>query len=373
MKSAEISALFFNRDYTPFARSRDLELKQTCEKRGVSIHQYGDALLWEPEDVHKPDGTPYTVYTPFSKKALSLPLEQVCSNVEGCLASQPLPESSSLIPEAVNAERIWSGSSPAAGRRAGLAILSQIRSYARYSEERDFPALSATTGLAPHHKFGTVSIRETYEAVATHLGKEHTLIRELVWRDFFSHIAFHFPHVFSGAFHREYDKLAWENDEAAFQRWCEGTTGFPIVDAGMRELNATGFMHNRVRMIVASFLTKDLHLDWHWGERYFARQLTDYDPSVNNGNWQWASSTGCDAQPYFRIFNPWLQQSKFDPQADYIKRWIPELKDFSAIRIHALGETEEHLCPRYPRPMLVHALEKVRTERMFQALRNSKV
>ncbi len=191
------------------------------------------------------------------------------------------------------------------------------------------------------------------------------MISELYWRDFFTQIGFHFPRVLGGAFHESYKKLTWENDEHKFKAWCEGQTGFPIVDAGMRELNQTGFMHNRVRMITASFLVKDLHIDWQWGERYFATKLVDYDPLVNNGNWQWAASTGCDSQPYFRIFNPWLQQEKFDPQALYIKRWVSELKNAEPKSIHQIAKKQIRFSG-YPLPIISHEQERVRSLARYQ-------
>jgi deoxyribodipyrimidine photo-lyase len=211
-----------------------------------------------------------------------------------------------------------------------------------------------------------------YHTIKERFGSEHTLIRELYWRDFFTHIAWHFPHVFGHAFYRHYDAIKWENDNELFSAWCSGRTGFPIVDAGMRELVATGFMHNRVRMIVSSFLVKDLLISWQWGERFFAQHLTDYDPSVNNGNWQWAASTGCDAQPYFRIFNPWLQQKRFDPQCAYIKRWIPELSQYSAAEIHKLADRAGPSGGRareYPAPVVQHSIQKIRAEELFRGCR----
>ena len=198
-------------------------------------------------------------------------------------------------------------------------------------------------------------MREVYYAITEQLGSEHPLLRQLYWRDFFTHIAYHFPQVFGRPFLEKFANLHWDNNRDYFQAWSEGKTGFPIVDAGMRELNATGFMHNRLRMIVASFLVKDLHISWRWGERYFAQHLVDYDPCVNNGNWQWAASTGCDAQPYFRIFNPWLQQQKFDPDCRYIYRWIPELKAFSPKTIHQWDKKHHHC--NYPAPIIDHARE----------------
>jgi len=231
-----------------------------------------------------------------------------------------------------------------------------------YAATKDIPALS-TSNLSAHLKFGTLSIRETYHAIKKILGPTHLLLRQLYWRDFFTHVAYYSPFVFGHAFHEKYDQLIWEHDDKKFQRWCTGTTGFPIVDAGMRQLTTTGFMHNRVRMIAASFLTKDLHIDWRWGEKFFAQQLIDYDPAVNNGNWQWCASTGCDAQPYFRIFNPWLQQKKFDTECIYIKRWIPELKKVAPATIHTWYANK--LPSNYPKPMVDHTQEARITKQWF--------
>ena len=239
------------------------------------------------------------------------------------------------------------------GRRNGLTILKNIKEFKEYAQTRDIPAFP-TTGLSAHNKFGTLSIREVYYSIKDVLGASHPLIKQLYWRDFYTQIADHFPHVFGHNFLKKYKKLAWRNNTEHFKRWCTGTTGFPIVDAGMRQLNATGWMHNRARMIVASFLTKDLLIDWRWGEFYFAKQLADYDPAVNNGNWQWAASTGCDAQPYFRIFNPWIQQKNFDPQCTYIKQWVPELFDIPPKVIHTLHKNTVSI-KDYPRPIVDHA------------------
>ena len=367
LEEQSIEAVFFNRDYTPFARKRDKALKDLCDKRGVKIHQYGDALLHEPEAIEKKTSGPYTVYTPFMKCASQIPVRPPAGAnfpIAGelvCFKSAISPASVlGRIPQAKNPELVVKG-----GRAEALSILSEIERFGDLAATRDFPALQSTTTLSAHHKFGTVSVREVYWRVRESLGADHVLIRELFWRDFFSHIAFHFPHVFQGAFHQNYDSIAWENDKQLFAAWCEGRTGFPIVDAGMRELNATGFMHNRVRMIVASFLVKDLLIDWRWGERYFAQKLVDYDPAVNNGNWQWAASTGCDAQPYFRIFNPWLQQERFDNEALYIKRWVPEAKPFTPKQLQELHEKPVAI-PGYPAPIVDHAEQKNMALRLYK-------
>jgi deoxyribodipyrimidine photo-lyase len=372
LKEEKIEAVFFNRDYTPFSRKRDRALKELCDQQGVKIFQYGDALLQEPEAVAKKTGGPYTVYTPFMKCASQMAVREPSnlSNGQGHLASfssarNPEKECAK-IPLVFNDKLLVKG-----GREEALRILSDLSPYKEFDKVRDFPALRATTCLSAHHKFGTVSAREVYWKVSKAFGSGHTLIRELFWRDFFTHIAFHFPHVFQGAFHPRYDKIAWENDPEKFSAWCEGRTGFPIVDAGMRELNATGFMHNRVRMIVASFLVKDLLIDWRWGERYFAQKLVDYDPAVNNGNWQWAASTGCDAQPYFRIFNPWLQQERFDEDARYIKHWVPELKSYTPKQLGELAEKPLRI-PGYPVPLVDHAEQKTRVLRLFEEAGSTK-
>jgi deoxyribodipyrimidine photo-lyase len=233
-----------------------------------------------------------------------------------------------------------------------------------YNLERDFPSLTATSTLSAYVKFGCCSIREVYYATLQQLGEEHPLLRQFYWRDFFTHIAYHYPHVFGHAFHRRYDAIDWKNQESLFWAWTKGMTGFPIIDAGMRELQQTGLMHNRVRMLAASFLVKDLHISWRWGERYFAQHLLDYDPCVNNGNWQWAASTGCDAQPYFRVFNPCLQQRKFDPDCVYIKRWVPELAQYSATQIHQWQQAAEH--GTYPAPIVDHAEQTRQVKALYK-------
>ena len=248
------------------------------------------------------------------------------------------------------------------GRKEALHLLKNIAHLKNYKEIRNFPALAGTTHLSAHNKFGTVSIREVYQTIVKCFGKTHTLINELYWRDFFTHILYHFPHVLGEAFHKKYNDIRWENNKNFFKKWCLGMTGFPIVDAGMRELNQTGYMHNRVRMIVASFLVKDLHIDWRWGEKYFAQQLIDYDPAVNNGNWQWAASTGCDAQPYFRIFNPWRQQVQYDPDCVYIKKWLPELINISPKIIHELYKNKMN---GYPQPLVDHAIASQFSKKMY--------
>ncbi|MDD5114982.1 MAG: deoxyribodipyrimidine photo-lyase [Methylobacter sp.] len=357
-----IQAVFINRDYTPFSRRRDYALAELCNELDIALHCLPDALLNEPEQAVKNDRTPYKVFTAFYNNArqFPVPLPTALTQHNFLKISTALPDPFAAVPLTLN-PAVMPG-----GRGHALAILAAIEQCADYLNTRDFPAQDATSKLSAHLKFGTCSVREAYYSITHQLGTEHPLQRQLYWRDFFTHIAYHFPQVFDHAFVDRFATVQWDNNQEYFQTWCQGTTGFPIVDAGMRELNATGFMHNRVRMIVASFLVKDLHINWRWGERYFAQHLVDYDPCVNNGNWQWAASTGCDAQPYFRIFNPWRQQEKFDPDCQYIVRWLPELSQASAKSIHQWDKRQ--LACDYPAPMLDHAYEsQIAKQRYKQA------
>ena len=347
IKKLGVDLVVVNRDYTPYSIQRDKKIEKACQ--GIGFQSFDDLFLHVPEEMLKSNGEPYTIFTPFYKNAMKFDVAPPVDNrhTNYMKGSIPFAEGKSLfkqiLPKRHQAQK--------GGRKEALKILKTIASFSHYEVERDFPAKDATTHLAPHLKFTTISPREAYYGLAAN----SALIRSLYWRDFFSLIALHFPHVFKGAFHKKFQDLEWHGSAAQFKRWCEGTTGFPIVDAGMRQLNQTGYMHNRVRMIVASFLVKDLHIDWRKGEKYFAQHLIDYDPAVNNGNWQWSASTGCDAQPYFRIFNPWAQQEKFDPDCEYIKKWVPELAKESSKTIHnwykEMGDSD------YPAPMVDHAVE----------------
>lgn len=367
IRELEPQAVFVNKDYSPFSRARDHEFKQICDKHQLAFMQLHDALLLDPEKFSKPDGKPYTVFTPFFKRGSQLEVSKPQPLARGKFLDAPIHlkivKTKEFVPPDCAAKRVDFG-----GRARCREILENLQSKANYENERNFPAMAGTTRLSAHNKFGCCSIRETYHSVAGSLGKNHGLIRELYWRDFFTHIAWHFPYVFQGAFHRQYDSLEWSNNEQHFTAWCSGQTGFPFVDAGMRELLATGNMHNRLRMVVASFLVKDLHISWRRGERFFARHLVDYDPAVNNGNWQWAASTGCDAQPYFRIFNPWLQQAKFDSNCFYIKRWVPELTALEAKKIHKLYELASPPL-NYPSPIVEHSEAKMTAQEMFEDVR----
>jgi deoxyribodipyrimidine photo-lyase len=321
LKKYSVHTVFTNTDYEPYARERDTAIEKILKTEGVGFHSFKDQVIFEKTEVTKDDGTPYTVFTPYSKKWKSTleafhtkayPTEKYFSNFYQTKAL-PIPGLNSLgfkptdhnfPPENIN-----------------TIILRE------YANKRDFPGLNATSRLGIHLRFGTISIRQL---AAEALKSSPTYLNELIWRDFYQMILWHFPQVGGGkAFKPAYDKIIWRNDMSDFEKWCQGNTGYPIVDAGMRELNETGFMHNRVRMIVASFLAKHLLLDWRLGEAYFAEKLLDYDLAANNGGWQWAAGSGCDAAPYFRIFNPYLQTKKFDPDLAYINKWVPELNELN--------------------------------------------
>lgn len=361
-QSQNIDAVFLNRDYSPFSRKRDHAIFQCCQLLNIQFHYVSDALINDPEQVLKPDGNAYKVFTPFYNKAKSVPvpLPQPLETGKFCSAldKKLQYDFNQLIDKKSHFMSLG-------GSEQALKILNDLQQYEGYQQQRDFPALNATSRLSAHLKFGTCSVRQVYYAIASQLNTEHPLIKQLYWRDFFTHIGFHYPKVFGHAFHEKYDAIPWSKDLDLFQAWATGKTGFPIVDAGMRELNQTGFMHNRVRMITASFLVKDLHISWRWGERYFAQHLIDYDPCVNNGNWQWAASTGCDAQPYFRIFNPWLQQQKFDANCDYIHQWIPELKAIDTTIIHKWEK--KHFTCAYPAPIVDHKIQSTKAKEMFKS------
>jgi len=367
----KIEALIVNRDYTPYSRKRDNKLEKTCKKQDVSFYSFDDALLQPVEETLKKDGKPYTIFTPYfrnaSKQKVLPPVKNTKTNYFRGLI--PFAENGTLLSKIMPRQTVKNNLS--GGRAEALKILKNLSSFSQYEKLRDFPAEDYSTHLSPYLKFTVCSPREVFAAICHNLSPYHDLIRSLYWRDFFTSIAFFFPHVFEGAFHPKFDKLKWSYDRKAYQRWCEGSTGFPIVDAGMRQMKQTGFMHNRLRMITASFLVKDLSIDWRWGEKYFAQSLIDYDPAVNNGNWQWVASTGCDAQPYFRIFNPWRQQKKFDPECIYIKRWIPEVRDLTPKILHAWHEKKvNESYTVYPAPMIDHEKAAKTTLQIYKAIKN---
>jgi deoxyribodipyrimidine photo-lyase len=362
-----VDAVFVNQDYTPFSRRRDEAIKNACAGLDVKFVQVNDCLLHEPGTLLNHKGKPYVIFSQFFRAGLKqdIPVPSVFTKGNLFTGEPGIDEvytPERLLPE--TNEHLFSRG----GRTNALKVLEDMSLFENYDAERDYPSLEGTTGLSAHNKLGTISIREFYHSVLNELGEGHPLIRQLYWRDFFTHIAYHFPDVFRRAFKEKFRNIRWDYNNSMFHAWCSGKTGFPIVDAGMRQLNATGFMHNRVRMIVASFLVKDLHIDWHLGELYFASRLVDYDPCVNNGNWQWAASSGADSQPYFRVFNPWLQQRKYDPDCEYIRLWVPELQEMDADDIHHLEKNEPPASTGYPSAIVDHKAERNRTLAVFGSL-----
>lgn len=340
LKEYHIDSVYSNHDYEPYAKERDEMIQSLLEKEKIPFHSFKDQCIFEKEEVIKDDGKPYTVYTPYSRKwkaklnKFYVKAYSTKNYFQNFFKSTPFS-----IPHL----------SEIGFRKTDLVIPSpelKPEIIKHYKEQRDFPAIAGTSRLSVHLRFGTISVRSL---VSFALKYNDAWLNELIWRDFYMMILYHFPHVASGAFKPQYNRIIWRNNEQEFKAWCEGKTGFPIVDAGMRELNATGFMHNRVRMIVASFLIKDLLIDWRWGEAYFAEKLLDFDLSANNGGWQWAASSGCDAAPYFRIFNPTEQTKKFDPKFEYIKKWVPEFNT-----------------PDYLKPIVDHASARIRTLKVYK-------
>ncbi len=313
IKKYNIQKVFFNRDYEPYSLERDKQVKKLLSNNNIQYEDFKDHIIFEPEEILKNDGKPYTVFTPFSKIWLKK-YELISSKPIACiLKKENFVQHSSVFPDL---SEIGFEKTQIAVKEPNFEII------ANYDKLWNFPAEDATSYLSPHLRFGTVGIREIFEKAKAN----QLFMSELIWREFFIHILYFFPNVVSESFKKKYDRIIWRNEQKDFELWCQGKTGYPIVDAGMNQLNLTGYMHNRVRMISASFLIKHLLVDWRWGEAYFAEKLLDYELASNNGNWQWVASTGCDAAPYFRIFNPIAQQQKFDKDFEYVKRWIPDFK-----------------------------------------------
>ena len=325
IEEEKIEGFFSKKDYTPFAQKWDAEIEALCKKLDIQFHTFHDALLQPPGTLLKKDGTPYIIYTPYFRKASEIPIARVQQNQHKNYFSGKIQGSKSLSflgkLMTPNPKRALHG-----GQKEGLKLISKVKNQKAYQKERDFPALDSTTHLSTHHKFGTLSVREIYYKTLDQFDRKHGLIGELLWRDFFTQIAFHFPHVFQGSFRKKYDHLQWSENNAHFKKWCEGKTGFLIVDAGMRELNKTGYMHNQVRMITASFLVKDLHINWRKGERYFAQKLVDHDPSVNNGNWQWPPARGVMHSPTFVFLIPGGSRNGLMPRGYTSKNGFQSLK-----------------------------------------------
>ena len=342
IKDHHIAAVYINHDYEPYARKRDNAIKEILSAHGIELKTFKDQVIFEKNEVVKDDGKPYTVYTPYQRKWYSSIKPFYLKSYPSGKYLKNLVKTKALPVPSLQETGFEKSTMHFPGREYKSVIDD-------YKEKRNFPAIKGTSHIGIHLRFGTVSIRALARtAYASH---DKTWLSELIWREFYMMILYHFPQTTNHAFRPEYDRIQWINDEKQFEAWCRGETGYPIVDAGMRELNATGFMHNRVRMIVASFLSKHLLIDWRWGEHYFARKLLDYEMASNVGGWQWAAGSGTDAAPYFRIFNPDAQTKKFDPNLEYIKKWVPEYADFS----------------KYPKPIIDHAFARERCLKAFKA------
>lgn len=347
-KEYHIQGIYTNRDYEPYAISRDLSVKVWANSKQIEFKDYKDQVVFEPGEITKDDGNPYTVFTPFSKvwkRNLTEDdlRERICHDINSYFKTEPFKipalEEMGFVP-------------------TGYVFQNQITNFQiiqDYHKTRDFPGIEGTTHISLHLRFGTVSPRKMVKIA---LENNETWLNELIWREFFMHVMWFFPKVESKPFNPKYEFIEWSHNEELFRKWCEGKTGYPIVDAGMRELNTTGWMHNRVRMITANFLTKILMIDWKWGEAWFAKKLLDYDLALNNGNWQWSAGCGCDAAPYFRIFNPTEQIRKFDPEYTYIRKWVPELETFE-----------------YPEPLVDYQIERNKNlekfKKTFDSIKNT--
>ena len=341
MKNYTIVKVFTNHNYEPYAIKRDLEIKEVVSTSKIDFQTYKDQVIFEKNEITKKDGKPYVVYTPYSKKWLekyetnkpeNYPSEDLLDRLYKKTKSETLTLSDIGFIET---------SIPIKNYIFNSRIINE------YEETRNFPALDNTSKLGPHLRFGTVSVRQMVSRADAYENK--IFLKELIWREFFMQILWHFPETHKNSFKSKYDRIIWRNNEKEFKKWCEGNTGYPMVDAGMRQLNKTGFMHNRVRMLVGSFLCKHLLIDWRWGEAYFAEKLHDYEMSSNVGNWQWVAGTGVDASPYFRIFNPTSQIQKFDKELKYIKKWVPDFQEIT-----------------YPSPMVEHKFARERCLKTYK-------
>ncbi|WCC47492.1 cryptochrome/photolyase family protein [Tenacibaculum finnmarkense] len=326
----DISAVYTNKDYEPYALQRDAEIHDFLKSKSIDFLSYKDQVIFEEAEVTKNDGLPYTIYTPYKNKWLQK------FNAEEDLKNHDINFNNfyQFTSEIPSLKFIGFNESSIKVPPYNLSNLTN------YDEIRDFPFIDKTSYLSPYFRFGLVSVRKMVQFA---LKTNATFLNELIWREFFMQVLFHFPKVVTSNFKQKYDAVPWRNNEAEFEKWCKGETGYPMVDAGMRQLNKTGYMHNRVRMITAGFLCKHLLIDWRWGEAYFAEKLLDYELSANNGNWQWAAGTGCDAAPYFRVFNPEAQLKKFDKDLQYIRKWIVNFDELT-----------------YPQPMVEHKFARER-------------
>jgi deoxyribodipyrimidine photo-lyase len=345
-KKNNFDIIAYNKDYTPYAKKRDNDINNWANKNKIEIIAFEDYTINPINSILKDNNEPYLKFTPFYKKAILKKPEPLLNKKIKFIKdnnSKNLKDFDFLRPIANN-QILVNG-----GRIKALEILDKLKKgyFNNYDEERDYPYLNRTTKLSAYIKFGCISIREIYYS----LPLNHGIIRELFWHDFYAIITFYFPYIFETSFNKKYENVKWNNNEELFNKWVNGITGFPLIDAAMRQLKITGWMHNRCRMVVASFLVKNLLIDWRKGEEYFAKSLVDYDPSSNNGGWQWCASTGTDSQPYFRIFSPTLQMKRFDKDCEYIKLWVPELREVSN-KIILNWEQKQYPNINYPKPII---------------------
>ena len=370
---ANIHAVFANRDYEPSAVARDAEVAAKLAQNNIEFHSFKDQVLFEKDEILSLSNKPYSVFTPYKNAHLKklddfylkpYPVDGYIHNYAKVAPSNLISlESMGFVRTNLADVRLPTGMSGGAQLFADF----ETRMH-QYKDARNFPAVKGVSYLSVHLRFGTVSIRHLARQARNHANAgSQTWLNELIWRDFYSQILHHHPQVAAGrAYKAEFENLPFPNDEALFKAWCEGKTGYPLIDAAMRQINSTGFMHNRLRMVVACFLVKDLLIDWRWGERYFAEHLIDFDLSANNGGWQWAASTGCDAQPWFRIFNPITQSERFDAAGKFIRKYVPELANCSDEEIHApwqMSSLMQQLCnviigKDYPTPIVDHATQR---------------
>jgi deoxyribodipyrimidine photo-lyase len=345
LKKYHIETVYTNYDYEPYAIERDEKIKNILSKENVQLRAFKDQVVFEKAEILKSNDDPYTVYTPYSKRWRSqLTTEQIAPYPSEKYLKNIFKQTPAEIPD-MTVMGFKKSNVPFPERKISEEIIK------KYDETRNYPGIAGTSRLGIHLRFGTMSVRE---AVRQAIELNDVWLSELIWREFFMMILWHFPHVVDRPFKKKYEAIPWREDQKGFERWCHGESGYPIVDAGMRELNESGYMHNRVRMITASFLTKHLLIDWRLGEKYFAEKLLDYELASNNGNWQWAAGCGVDAAPYFRIFNPYTQAEKFDPKNEYIKKWVPEFSSDS-----------------YPKPMVDHKSARQRALDVYADALNS--
>ncbi|KAB2878313.1 deoxyribodipyrimidine photo-lyase [bacterium] len=380
LSNSTIDALYVNHDYEPEAIDRDKKIHSICKDSGINFHSSKDQVIFEKSEIIKNDGTPYKVFTAYKNKWLdelqNLPPDYFRPSAVTWEKIKPLSHSLEAVTTLSQigfkqVKNIIPGGESVGKNHWGTFFKTQIKDY---FENRNLPGIDKTSHLSPYLRFGNLSIRDVVGKLKDDDSKgAQSFLSELIWREFFMMILFHFPHVVSQPFNSAYDGMHWQNRRDWFGAWCDGKTGFPIVDAGMRQLNETGFMHNRLRMITASFLVKHLHIDWRWGEKYFAQRLLDFELSSNNGNWQWAAGTGVDAAPYFRIFNPLTQSRKFDAQGSYIKRWLPELDEYDDKIIHEpFAYRQKTVLNNYTEPIIDLAIERKICLEMYNYLSDRK-